>query len=45
LTIGFSRDDFRSLDEEEAIKPRSIDGALPRKFGRLTADSPLIDAG
>lgn len=45
LTTGFSRDDFCSLDEEEAIKPRSIDGALPRKFGRLTADSPLIDAG
>ena len=45
LVTGISRDDYQSLDEEEALKPRDIYGAMPRKFGRLTADSKLVDAG
>lgn len=45
LVTGVSKDDFVSLDEEDAIKPRSIDGSLPRRFGRLASDSKLIDAG
>ena len=34
-----------TLDEDEALKPRAIDGSLPRRFGRLAADSKLVDAG
>ncbi|MBE6332046.1 MAG: DUF4990 domain-containing protein [Bacteroidales bacterium] len=45
LVTGIGREDFISLDEEEALKPRAVDGSLPRKFGRLAADSKLIDAG
>lgn len=45
LVTGVTRDDFISLDEEDALLPRSIDGSLPRRFGRLAADSPLVDAG
>ena len=45
LLTGVSKDDYLSLDEEEALKPRSIDGSLPRRFGRLCSDSQLIDAG
>ena len=45
LVAGFSKDDYVSLDEEDALKPRSIDGSLPRRFGRLYSDSRLVDAG
>lgn len=45
LVRNISRDDFVSLEEEDALKPRAIDGSLPRRFGRLAADSKLIDAG
>ena len=45
LVTGISADDFISLDEDEAIKPRSIDGSYPRKFGRLASDSQMVDAG
>lgn len=45
LVSNFSRDDFISLDEGEALAPRSVDGSLPRKFGRIKAGSALIDAG
>ena len=45
LVTGVSRDDFLSLDEEDALLPRAVDGSLPRRFGRLRADSPLVDAG
>jgi len=45
LVTGIGEDDFLSLDEEDALKPRAIDGSLPRRFGRLAADSKLVDAG
>ena len=45
LVTGIGMDDFVSLDEEDALKPRSIDGSLPRRFGRLVADSKMVDAG
>ncbi|MBR4897558.1 MAG: hypothetical protein IKZ48_02050 [Prevotella sp.] len=45
LVTGIGRDDFLSLDEEEALKPRDIYGGLPRRFGRLAADSKMVDAG
>jgi hypothetical protein len=45
LVTGISRDDYLSLDEDDALKPRDIYGGLPRKFGRLAADSKMIDAG
>ena len=45
LVTGIGADDFLSLDEDEALKPRALDGSLPRRFGRLAADSRLVDAG
>lgn len=45
LVTGIGMDDFVSLEEEEALKPRAIDGSLPRRFGRLAADSKMVDAG
>lgn len=45
LVTGFSKDDFQSLDEADALAPRSLDGSFPRKFGRLKKDCALIDAG
>ena len=45
LTTGISYDDYLSLDEDDALLPRDIYGGLPRKFGRLAADSKMIDAG
>ncbi len=45
LVTGISRDDYLSLDEDDALKPRDIYGGLPRRFGRLAADSEMIDAG
>ncbi|MBR3531702.1 MAG: hypothetical protein IKN83_10085 [Bacteroidaceae bacterium] len=45
LVTGIGMDDFVSLDEDDALKPRSIDGSLPHRFGRLAADSKMVDAG
>lgn len=45
LVSGIGEDDFLTLDEEEALKPRDIYGGLPRHFGRLAADSKMVDAG
>ena len=45
LVTGISRDDYLSLDEEDALLPRDIYGGLPRRFARLAADSPMVDAG
>ena len=45
LVTGISISDFLSLEEEDALKPRAVDGSLPRKFGRLTSDSKMVDAG
>ncbi|MBQ8065194.1 MAG: hypothetical protein IJ200_06015 [Prevotella sp.] len=45
LVTDVSISDYLSLDEEDALKPRDIYGGLPRKFGRLVADSKMIDAG
>lgn len=45
LVRDFSKDDFISLDEADALAPRSLDGSLPRRFGRLRKGSALIDAG
>ena len=38
-------DDYLTLDEDDAMRPRDIYGGLPRKFGRLASDSKLIDKG
>lgn len=45
LVHDFSKDDFISLDEADALAPRSVDGSYPRRFGRLIKGSSLIDAG
>ena len=45
LLTGVNKDGYISLDEEDALLPRSIDGSFPRKFGRLAADSKMVDAG
>lgn len=45
LITGASKDDYISLDESEALKPRSIDGSFPRAFGRLKQSSRLVDKG
>ena len=45
LVTGIGRDDFISLDEEDALMPRAIDGSLPRRFARLVRDSKMVDAG
>ena len=45
LTTGIGRGDYLSLDEDEALKPRDIYGGLPRRFGRLAADSKMVNAG
>lgn len=45
VVTGVGYDDFLSLDEDDALKPRDIYGGLPRRFGRLAADSKMIDAG
>lgn len=42
---GIGADDFVSLDEDDALMPRAIDGSLPRRFARLAADSKMVDAG
>ena len=45
LLTGISADDYVSLDEDDAVKPRDIYGGLPRRFARLASDSKMIDAG
>ena len=45
LLTGVNKDDYLSLDEEDALLPRSVDGSFPRRFGRLAADSKMVDAG
>lgn len=45
LLTGVNKDDYLSLDEEDALLPRSIDGSFPRKFGRLASDSKMVNAG
>lgn len=45
LLTGVTREDYISLSESEAIKPRSLDGSFPRAFGRLRTNSPMVDAG
>lgn len=45
LITSFSRSDYVSLAEADAIAPRRGDGSLPGRFGRLMPDSKLVDAG
>ena len=45
LVTGVGTDDFVSLDEDDALRPRDIWGGMPRRFGRLAPDSKLIDKG
>ncbi len=45
LVTGIGMDDYLSLDEDDALKPRDIKGGMPRKFGRLASDSKMIDQG
>ena len=44
LVTGFSRDDYVSLSEEDAIAPRRGDGSMPSRFARLMPGSRLVDA-
>lgn len=45
LLTGVTQDDYISLAESEAVRPRSLDGSFPRLFGRLKANSKMVDAG
>lgn len=45
VVTNFSRSDYESLSEADALAPRGVDGSLPAKFGRLKSGSKLIDAG
>ena len=45
LLTGIGSDEYLSLDEDDAMKPRDIYGGMPRRFGRLASDSKMIDAG
>lgn len=45
LVRDFSRDDYQSLSEEDAMAPRRGDGSMPARFARLKPESKLIDAG
>jgi len=45
LVTSFSRSDYVSLDEADAIAPRRGDGSMPTRFARLQAESNLVDAG
>lgn len=42
---SFSRSDYVSLSEEDAIAPRRGDGSMPSRFARLMPGSKLVDAG
>ncbi len=44
LVRNFSRDDYQSLSEEDALAPRRADGSMPTRFARLNPQSLLIDA-
>lgn len=45
VITNFSRADYESLLEVDALAPRGEDGSMPVKFGRLKSGSKLIDAG
>ena len=45
LVTNFSRSDYVSLSEEDAIAPRRGDGSMPSRFARLLPGSALVDAG
>ncbi|MBO4564803.1 MAG: hypothetical protein J5720_05165 [Bacteroidaceae bacterium] len=47
VVTGISADNYVTLDKDDALLPRDINGGLPRKFGRPTADpeNQLVDAG
>lgn len=45
VVTGFSRSDYESLSEADALAPRGEDGSLPVKFARLKSGSRLVDAG
>lgn len=45
VVTGFSRSDYESLEEADALAPRGEDGSLPVKFARLKSGSRLVDAG
>ena len=45
LVSSFSRSDYVSLDESDAIAPRRGDGSMPARFARLMPESNLVDAG
>ena len=45
VVSNFSRADYESLSEADALAPRGIDGSMPTKFARLKSNSKLIDAG
>lgn len=45
VITDFSRSDYESLEEADAIAPRGEDGSLPPRFGRLRSGSKLVDAG
>lgn len=45
LVTGFSRDEYVSLSEDDALAPRRGDGSMPARFARLMPGSRLVDAG
>lgn len=45
LVTSFSRSDYVSLSEADAIAPRRGDGSMPSRFARLKPTSNLVDAG
>ncbi len=45
VVTGFSRSDYESLSEADALAPRGEDGSMPAKFGRLKSGSVLVDKG
>ena len=45
LVTSFSRSDYVSLSETDALAPRRGDGSMPARFARLIPGSNLIDAG
>ncbi len=45
LVTSFSRSDYVSLSETDAIAPRRGDGSMPARFARLIPGSNLVDAG
>lgn len=45
VITDFSRSDYESLEEADALAPRGEDGSLPPRFARLRSGSKLVDAG